>query len=114
MVAELLRTPRVLALCVEQSIDWSTAARGLGRAADIVAEQGIRVCVESTALFAVARLEDVAELLRHAGRSNLGIVLDTFHWPRQPSGPDLSVLGGLGEHIDFVQVAAPQRAPARI
>jgi sugar phosphate isomerase/epimerase len=104
-VATRLRAPRMLALCVEQSVDWPTAARGLARAADVAAEYDIRVCVEFTALFAVGRLEEVVELLRRADRPNLGIVLDTFHWRHQPGGPDVSVLRGIEDRLDFVQVA---------
>ena len=96
----------VLAVTMEPSIaDPAEARRRLGALAARVAPLGAQVCVEFFGWSAVHSLRVAWELVEPLGR-DVGLVLDTFHWQRQPGGPDHALLASIpGERIGFVQLA---------
>jgi sugar phosphate isomerase/epimerase len=110
-VARYFGAPRVVAVCVEPSFEPARASRGLARAADVAAEHGVTICLEFTAIFGVPDLATAEQLVVAADRENLGYVIDTFHWGRQPERTDLSRLATLpSERIQFLQISGDRPA----
>jgi sugar phosphate isomerase/epimerase len=96
----------VLAVCLEPSIEEVSRARqnlaGLVAAATAV---GARVCVEFLPWTGVPDLATAWSLVEPLGPA-AGIVLDTWHWVRQPGGPNLELLSRIpGERIPYVQLS---------
>ncbi len=96
----------VLAVTMEPSIrDVAAARRNLAALAARLAPLGAQVCVEFFAWSAIDSLRVAWDLVEPLG-PDVGLVLDTFHWQRQPGGPDHALLASIpGERIGFVQIA---------
>lgn len=101
----------VLTVTMEPQIsDLSRARDNLAKFAERLGILGAGACVEFLGWSAIPDLTTAWQLIAPLP-SNVGIVLDTFHWQRQPGGPDVSVLTDVpGERISYVQLcdAAPQ------
>lgn len=92
-VAALAGARYVIATLIEPSMaPLSAAAASLALLCDRAAERGLAVSVEFLPFARLATIADVARLIEHADRDNLGLVLDAWHWFRQPGGPDLATL----------------------
>ena len=84
--------------------DVERARAGLGRLAEQVAEAGARVCVEFLPWSGLPSLAAAWELVGPL-TADVGIVLDAWHWQRQPGGPCPGVLAGIpGERIAYLQL----------
>jgi sugar phosphate isomerase/epimerase len=93
--------------------DAEQARAGLGRLAEQVAEAGARVCVEFLPWSGLPSLAAAWELVGPLS-ADVGIVLDAWHWQRQPGGPRPDILARIpGERIAYLQLcdAAAQPGP---
>lgn len=84
--------------------DLGPARDNLAHLVDVAAGVGARVCVEFLPWTAVGTLARAWELVEPLG-DGAGILLDTWHWTRQPGGPDLGVLATIpGDRVPYVQL----------
>jgi sugar phosphate isomerase/epimerase len=101
---------RLLAVCMEPALDDLDRAReGLAVLVDHVSAAGAQTCVEFLPWTGIPDLATAWSIVQPVG-SGAGIVLDTWHWQRQPGGPNLALLAQIpGERIGYVQMcdAAP-------
>ncbi|MGZ4150479.1 MAG: sugar phosphate isomerase/epimerase family protein, partial [Actinomycetota bacterium] len=100
-----------LATCLEGRIpDRDLARRNLGYLVELAARADVSVCVEFLPWSAIPDLATAWELVEPLG-PGAGIVVDAWHWQRQPGGPAPEVLASIPpERILFVQLcdAAPE------
>ena len=103
----------VLAVTLDATLpDPARARDGLGRLAVTVAEAGAAACLEFLPWTAVPTLAAAWEMVRDVP-GQPGIVLDTWHWQRQPGGPSPDVLAGIpGSRIAYIQVCDAGPEPA--
>jgi sugar phosphate isomerase/epimerase len=91
---------------------WDAAVSGWAALCDGAAERGLGACLEFLPWTAIPDLATAWRLVGDAGRGNGGILLDTWHWLRQPGGPDVELLASIpGGRIPFVQLSD---APAAV
>jgi sugar phosphate isomerase/epimerase len=104
------------AVTLDATIDAGRAAEGLAALCRHLGEAHIAVAVEFLPWTGIPSLAVVWDLVQAAGEPNAGILLDTWHWQRQPGGPNLAQLRRIpGDRIPYVQVcdsARPSIAPA--
>ncbi|HSS10389.1 MAG TPA: sugar phosphate isomerase/epimerase, partial [Acidimicrobiales bacterium] len=92
------------------SID--SAIQGFAELCDLAASHEQQVCLEFLPWSAVPDLRTAWQIVEAAERSNGGLVLDTWHWQRQPGGPDLELLSRIpGERIQHVQLCDASAEP---
>lgn len=112
--AERVGASTVMAVCMEPVLADLGGARGnLEALVALAGEVGARVCVEFLPWTGIPDLATAWDLVEPLG-PGCGIVLDTWHWVRQPGGPAPDVLSRIpGERIGYVQVcdAAPEPGP---
>lgn len=112
-VAVALGANTVAACILAPTVDLARAAEGFAAACDEAAERGIRVCLEFLPWTGVGDLATAWSLVQAAGRPNGGLLLDTWHWVRQPGGPAPELLRSIpGERIHYVQVCDAASTPA--
>jgi sugar phosphate isomerase/epimerase len=81
------------------------AVTGLRALCDIAADRGLAVSFEFLPWTGVPDLAGAVRLLDAVDRDNLGLVLDTWHWFRQPGGPDVPTLRAIpAERIHMLQL----------
>lgn len=102
----------VIAVTLDPALPSPTeAAAGLAQLCDLAAERGLAISLEFFPFGPIATIAAAARLLDAADRDNLGLVVDTWHWFRQPGGPDMPTLRNLPpERIHILQL---NDAPAR-
>lgn len=89
------------------------AASGLGHLCDLAAERGLAVSFEFLPFTAVPTIASAVEFLNAVDRDNLGLVIDAWHWFRQPGGPDIATLRTIPpERIHIVQLNDAPQTPA--
>jgi sugar phosphate isomerase/epimerase len=113
-LADTFGASMLMACVLEPAADLSAAADGLALACDAAAAQGLRVCLEFLPWTAVPTLQTGWELIQRSGASNSGLILDAWHWHRQPGGRDVDLLRSIpGERIHYVQLcdAGPTPGP---
>lgn len=95
----------VAAVCLEPSIsDRSRARRNLEALVRSAADAGVRVCLEFVPGTAVPNLATAWDLVEPLG-PEATVLLDTWHWTRQPGGPAFDLLAGIpGDRIGYVQL----------
>ena len=97
--------------------DWASARRNLQDLVAVAQQVGARVCVEFMPFGGIADLATAWRMIEPLG-PHATLTIDTWHWCRQPGGPQLEVLSAIpGERVSFVQVsdAAPVAAePLRV
>lgn len=106
--AELVKThgsTKVGAVVMEPVLaDFDAAQRNLEALAERVGALGAQVCVEFLSWSAIPDLATVWRLLEPLPPS-AAILLDTWHWQRQPGGPNPALLAKIpGERIGYVQI----------
>lgn len=103
----------VLAVSLDEtSIDLDVAATGFAYLCDLAARHGLRVGLEFLPWTAIPDLRTAWTLVERAGRGNGGLVLDSWHWQRQPGGPDFDVLRSIPpDRIHVLQINDAPRAP---
>lgn len=92
------------------SLDQAIA--GLTRLCDLAADRGVAVTLEFLPYAGLRDIATTALLMETVGRENLGLCLDTWHWLRQPGGPDIPTLRAIpSDRIHMLQLAdAPVQA----
>lgn len=104
----------VLAVVLDAELpDVERARAGLGLLAEQVAQAGARVCVEFLPWSGLPSLAAAWELVGPLS-DDVGIVLDAWHWQRQPGGPCPDVLARIpGGRIAYLQLcdAAARAGP---
>lgn len=101
----------VLAVCLEPEL--GDRPRAQARLADLVERvrpAGAGVCVEFLPWSGLPRLRDAWDLV--GPLDEVGLVLDTWHWQRQPGGPDLDALTSVpAERVVFLQLSDAPAEP---
>jgi len=108
--AEACGSDLVMAVCLAPTLAPGSQDR-LGALAERVARLGARLCVEFLPWSGVPTLAAAWELVEPLGEG-VGIILDTWHWQRQPGGGDLDLLASIPKaRIPFLQVSDALPAP---
>jgi sugar phosphate isomerase/epimerase len=100
----------VMAICLEPTLDDLDRARD--NLAVVVAharDAGARTCVEFLPWTGIPDLATAWSLVEPLG-PDAGVLIDAWHWQRQPGGPNLPLLASIpGDRIGYVQLcdAAP-------
>lgn len=99
--------------CVLEPVlpDFDAAQRNLGTLAERLGALGAQVCVEFLPWTAIPDLATVWRLVEPLPTS-AAILLDTWHWQRQPGGPDPALLATIpGDRIGYVQICDAAAEP---
>jgi sugar phosphate isomerase/epimerase len=108
--AAALESPLIMAVCLEPALDDMDQARdNLAVMAAHARDAGARVCVEFLPWTGIANLATAWALVEPLG-PDAGVLVDTWHWQRQPGGPNLPLLSSIpGDRVLYVQMcdAAP-------
>jgi sugar phosphate isomerase/epimerase len=104
--------PIIGAVCMEAAWPGIDPAREkLAGLVDRAAEVGAQVCVEFLPWSVIPDLATAWALVEPLGPT-AGILLDTWHWQRQPGGPNLELLATIpGERIGYLQVCDAAATP---
>jgi len=96
----------VAGVVMSPTIDsMDAAAEGLAHLANLGADRGLDICIEWLPWSGLPDIKSAWKLIQDAGAPNLGLVFDTWHWIRQPGGPDLATLRKIpGDRIHCVQL----------
>ena len=101
---------KIVAVCLEPAIaDMGRARDNLSILVGAAADVGVQVCVEFLPWSGIPDLATAWSLVEPLGPA-AGLLLDTWHWVRQPGGPASELLAEIpGERIGYVQLcdAAP-------
>jgi sugar phosphate isomerase/epimerase len=104
-VATLYDAKAVAGVILASEINFDAAATGLAELAKMAGERGLDVCIEWLPWTGLPDLKSAWKLVEDAGAENLGLVVDAWHWLRQPGGPDEATLRSIpGERIYCVQL----------
>ncbi len=104
-VATLYDAKRVAAVVLAPEINFDAATTGLAELARMAGERGLEVCIEWLPWTGLPDLKSAWKLVQDAGAEDLGLVIDAWHWLRQPGGPDEATLRSIpGERIHCVQL----------
>ncbi len=91
-VATLYDAKAVAGVVLSSEINFYAATTGLAELARIGGERGLDVCIEWLPWTGLPDLKSAWKLVEDAGAENLGLVVDAWHWLRQPGGPDEDTL----------------------
>lgn len=95
----------VAGVVMNPTMDFDAATRGLSLLGKMAADRGLRICIEWLPWSALKDIQSAWRLIQAAGGENIGLVVDTWHWLRQPGGPDLATLRSIpGSRIHCVQL----------
>jgi len=95
----------VAGVVMSPEIDFATATKGLSLLGKLAADRGLRICIEWLPWCGLKDIASAWRLVQAAGGENIGLVVDTWHWLRQPGGPDLATLRSIpGSRIHCVQL----------
>lgn len=84
---------------------FDAAVSGFAHLGKCAAERGLRICVEWLPWTGLPDLKSAWKLVQDTGLDNVGLVVDGWHWLRQPGGPDFETLRKIpGERIHCVQL----------
>lgn len=108
--------PNLVAVALEPEVaDRSAAAANLAAVADKAAEVGVDVCVEYLPWSGIADIGTCWDILQRTERTNVGVLLDSWHWHHQPGGPtgaNAETLASIpGEFIRVFQICDAQADP---
>lgn len=112
-VAARYGAEQVLAVFMEpETPEPAACVAGFARLCDLAAEHDLRVSLEFLPWSGIPDLRSAWQLVERCERDNAGLTLDTWHWQRQPGGPDFETLAGIpGARIHFLQLSdAPAQA----
>lgn len=105
VMAEALGARALLTVVLEPEMDRGAACEGLAQLCALVAPSGVQVCLEWLPWTAMSTMASAVELMEACGEPNAALCFDTWHWMRQPGGPDLSVLHAIdGGRIGYLQL----------
>ena len=95
----------VAGVVMSPQMDFAAATRGLTLLGKMAADRGLRICIEWLPWCALKDIKSAWKLVQAAGGENIGLVVDSWHWLRQPGGPDLPTLRSIpGSRIHCVQL----------
>ncbi len=101
------------AACLGRLEDRGAATAGLGAIAQRAADAGLVVALEFLPWTGVPSFAAALELCTASGADNATVLVDTWHWVRQPGGPDLDLLRSTpGSRVAYVQICDPAPGPA--
>jgi sugar phosphate isomerase/epimerase len=103
----------VLAVTLDTApLDPLVAASGFAYTCDLAARYGLRVGLEFLPWSSVPDLRTALDIVERADRENGGLVIDSWHWQRQPGGPDLGALRMVpAERVHVLQLNDAPRLP---
>ncbi len=104
--AESIGSSRIVAVVLEPSVDDIDHARAnLGRLVAAAADVGAQVCLEFLPWSGIPDLASAWSLVEPLG-PGAGILLDSWHWVRQPGGPAPDLLASIpGNRIGYLQLS---------
>ncbi|HZQ58717.1 MAG TPA: TIM barrel protein [Acidimicrobiales bacterium] len=114
-IAEAVGASLVMAVCLEPTIpDRARAQARLAEVADRARAVGARTCVEFLPWSAIPGLRDAWDLV--APLDDVGLIVDMWHWQRQPGGPATDALKDVPpERVYCLQLAdAPAQAEGEL
>ncbi len=80
--------PNLVAVCLEPELaSVDAAAANLAAVADRAAEVDVTICVEFLPWSGIGDISTCWDLLQRTERTNVGVMVDSWHWHRQPGGP---------------------------
>lgn len=104
-VADRFECRQVMACTMETTIDADLALEGFAALCKLAAQRGVRVALEFLPWSAVPTIAAAWAIVRDCTAANAGLVIDTWHWTRQPGGPDVATLRAVpGHQIHYLQV----------
>ena len=105
-VAAAVGATHAVAVCLEPELeDRDRTVQNLGLAAALAADAGVTIAIEFLPWTGIPTIASCAQLIEDADADNVGILVDMWHWQRQPGGPDLHTLRSLdGSLVPLVQV----------
>jgi sugar phosphate isomerase/epimerase len=104
-VASFYGAKAVAGVVMAPEIDRAAATKGLALLGRMGADRGLKVCIEWLPWSGLPTIKSAWEMIQEAGGDNLGLVVDTWHWLRQPGGPDPETLRQIpGDRIHCVQL----------
>jgi len=105
-IAEAFSPEVMVAVVLHPTIDdHRAAAAGLARVGEWASALGMQVALEFLPWTAVASIGDAQRLLDAADHPACGLLLDTWHWARQPTGSDLGQLDPIDlRRVVYVQL----------
>jgi sugar phosphate isomerase/epimerase len=112
-LAARVRVPLITVTTMRPAIEDELAAIvGLRHVATVAADANIKVALEFTPWSGVPDLATAWRLVSESDEPNLGVVLDAWHWQRQPGGPAGELLESIpGERIFYVQICDAAAEP---
>jgi sugar phosphate isomerase/epimerase len=112
-LATELGAEEVLAVAyTDDPIDLDVASRGFAYTCDLAARDGLGIALEFLPWTSVPDLRTAWRVVSTAGRDNGGLVVDSWHWQRQPGGPDLETLRSIpASRIHLLQLNDAPREP---
>ncbi|CAI7975931.1 Sugar phosphate isomerase/epimerase [Frankia sp. Hr75.2] len=113
-IAQWAGSPTVIATTLEAEVpSIAGVAERLAYLCDLAAERGLRISFEFLPWSVVPNIRAVTRLLDAVDRDNLGLVVDMWHWFRQPGGPDYDTLRDVpAERIHVLQLCDAPARPA--
>lgn len=98
-------------VCLGPIADRSAAVEGLASVTSRVAAAGMVTALEFLPWTGIPTFAAANDMVADTGEAAATILFDTFHWVRQPGGPDLDLLRSVpGERIAYVQLCDPSEA----
>ena len=111
-MAEATGARKLLTVVLEPEMDDGAAVEGLAELCRAVAPAGVQVCLEWLPWTAMATIADAHRLVVASGEPNCGITFDTWHWVRQPGGPDVDTLALFdGGQVGYLQLCDAAATP---
>ena len=108
--AAAVGSPLIMAVCLEDTLqDIDHARDNLAVIVTEARQAGAKVVVEFLPWTGIPNLATAWALVEPLG-PDAGVLIDTWHWQRQPGGPNLPLLSSIpGDRIPYVQMcdAAP-------
>ncbi|ABW16140.1 Xylose isomerase domain protein TIM barrel [Parafrankia sp. EAN1pec] len=113
-IAQWAGSPTVIATTLEAEVpSIAGVAERLAYLCDLAAERGLRISFEFLPWSVVPNIRAAMRLLDAVDRDNLGLVVDMWHWFRQPGGPDYDTLRDVPtERIHVLQLCDAPTRPA--
>lgn len=100
------------AACLGPLADHGAAVGGLAAIAERAGDADMAIALEFLPWTGIPSFAAASELCNATGRANATVLLDTWHWVRQPGGPDLDLLGSVpGSRVAYVQICDAAAEP---
>lgn len=105
--------PILVAVVLEPELATIDATVGnLAAVADRAAEANVSIAIEFLPWSGIPDLATCWDVVQRADRSNVGILVDSWHWHHQPGGPNPEVLAQIpGDAITLFQICDAEADP---